>query len=64
MIIKCGEKIMIEIDFQSLHPYFQSNKYLACCKYIVNNNTALVYSMVYITPFLKQIFASLYLFEM
>ena len=55
---------MIKIDFDSSHPYFQSNKYLACCKYIVNNNTALVYSMAYITLFLKQIFASLHLFEM
>ena len=62
--MKCGEKIMMKIDFHSSHPYFQSNKYLACCKYIVNNNTALVYSMVYITLFLKQIFASPYLFEM
>ena len=55
---------MINIDFHSSHPYFQSNKYSACYKYIVNNNTALVYSMAYITLFLKQIFASLYLFEM
>ena len=58
------EKIMIEIDFHGAHPNFQSNKYSACYKYIVNNNTALVYSMAYITLFLKQIFASLYLFEM
>ena len=45
-------KIMIKIDFHRSHPYFQSNKYLACCKYFVNNNTSLVYSMAYITLFL------------
>ena len=62
--MKCGEKIMMKIDFHSSYPYFQSNKYLACYKYIVNNNTALVYSLAYITLFLKQIFVSLHLFEM